>query len=232
MAVAVIADAHLEGPGGSVDPLLSQLVELPDQGCTRLVLLGDLFQAWIGFPSYETPGIARVVAALAGLRRGGIPVHYVEGNRDFFLAGPRYAEALTTVGRELVFEAAGQRCLAVHGDGLDRRDWKYRWWRRVSKSSPARFLLQHLPRRLAHRTARGTERRLSRTNQEHRREVPDELLRSYGEARLRQGHDLLLLGHFHEERRYQVPSGRIWLVDAWFHSRRVEWLADGAGPAG
>ncbi len=55
MAVAVLADAHLGGPGGPAGPLIEQLRALPEQGCTRLVLLGDLFQAWIGQPQVRDP---------------------------------------------------------------------------------------------------------------------------------------------------------------------------------
>ena len=71
MRVAVIADSHLSGPGGPAGPLLQQLAALPGQGCERLVLLGDIFQAWIGSPRFETPDIAAVVEVLRSLRRGG-----------------------------------------------------------------------------------------------------------------------------------------------------------------
>ena len=37
-SVALIADAHLSGPGGPAGPLVAQLRDLPGQGCSRLVL--------------------------------------------------------------------------------------------------------------------------------------------------------------------------------------------------
>ena len=57
MKVAGVADAQLGGPGGGAAPLAEQLGRLADEGAHRLVLLGDLFQAWVGFHQYETPGI-------------------------------------------------------------------------------------------------------------------------------------------------------------------------------
>ena len=48
MSVAVIADAHIDGPGGEPGPLIDQLRELRQRGCRHLILLGDLFQTWIG----------------------------------------------------------------------------------------------------------------------------------------------------------------------------------------
>jgi len=224
MSIALIADAHIGGPGGSAGPLVEQLRALPGQGCRRLILMGDLFQAWVGFPSFETPDIAAVVAALRDLRRQGIEIDYVEGNRDFFLAGSPYADAFDRVVLETAFTAGGRRYLAVHGDGLNDRDWKYRFWRRASKSAPVRFALAHIPRGLARRTVSSTERRLSQTNFKHRAELPEDAIRRYAARRLAEGHDVLLLGHFHEPRVWSVPGGEARLLDAWFRSREVEWL--------
>ena len=39
MSVAVIADAHIDGPGGEPGPLIEQLRELGEGGCRRLILL-------------------------------------------------------------------------------------------------------------------------------------------------------------------------------------------------
>jgi UDP-2,3-diacylglucosamine hydrolase len=222
--VAIIADAHLGGPGGAAAPLVEQLRLLPAAGCSRLLLLGDLFQLWIGDRRYETADIALVAETLADLRRSGLRVDYVEGNRDFFLAGSPYREAFDSVGSEIAFIAGGRRYLAVHGDGLDRRDRKYRFWRAVSKSRPSRLAASLVPRRFARRLVFGTERKLSGTNLEHKRRIPEAVLRDYGRQRLAEGHDVLLLGHFHEARTLTVPEGEVRLLDAWFERREVEWL--------
>src|SRR4051812_34751218 len=125
--VALVADAHLSGPGGPAGPFVAQLQALPGQGCRRLVLMGDLFQAWVGFRSFETDDVRAVVTALRILRSQGVAVEYVEGNRDFFLAGSPYADAFDRVALETSFETGGVRYLAVHGDGLNDKDWKYRF---------------------------------------------------------------------------------------------------------
>lgn len=229
MAVAVLADAHLGGPGGPAGPLIEQLRALPGQGCTRLILLGDLFQAWIGSPKFETPEIAAVVAELRALRRLGLRVDYIEGNRDFFLAGSVYADAFDSIGREVAFEAGGVRWLAVHGDGLNDRDRQYLFWRWLSKSALSRFLVLSTPARFARRFVARTEDRLSRTNFKHKRAIPEAAIRGYAERRLAEGHDALLLGHFHEERRWDVAGGRVWLLEAWFSGRRVEWVGETGG---
>jgi UDP-2,3-diacylglucosamine pyrophosphatase LpxH len=224
MSVALLADAHLGGPGGVAAPLVAQLAALPAQGVERLLLLGDLFQAWVGLPQFETPEVTAVVAALRDLRRRGLRVDYVEGNRDFFLAASPYAGAFDAVALEVAFETGGVRYLAVHGDGLNDRDWRYRCWRRLSKSRLVEWGVRATPRAVARRLVASTEERLSRTNFKHRAELPERAIRAYAERRLAEGHDVLLLGHFHEPRVFQVAGGEVRLLDAWFRSRRIERL--------
>jgi UDP-2,3-diacylglucosamine hydrolase len=224
MPVAVIADAHVSGPGGPAGPLLAQLQALPAQGCRHLVLMGDIFHVWVGFPSFETKEIAAVVETLRALRRQGMRIEYVEGNRDFFLAGSRYADAFDRIALETSFEAGGVRYLAVHGDLLNDRDWKYRFWRGLSKSAPVRFAVRSFPHKLAHRLVHSTERKLSQSNFKHKKVIPEGVIRRYAERRLAEGYDVLLLGHFHEPWVWKVPGGEVRLLDAWYKSRSVEWL--------
>lgn len=222
MRVALIADSHIDGPGGEPDALVAQLRALIAERPDRLVLLGDIFQAWVGFRQYETPAVRAVLAAVAELRAAAVRVEYIEGNRDFFIAEGPYRDAFDEVALETRFEAGGVRYLAVHGDGLNDRDRQYLAWRWLSKSGPVKMAIRALPRATVARLVARTERKLSRTNFKHKARVPERAIRRYGERRLAEGHDVLLLGHFHEPRRYEVEGGEIRLLDAWFRSRRVE----------
>lgn len=222
--IALLADAHIGGPGGSAEPLVAQLEALSETGVGRLVVMGDLFQAWVADARYETDDVRKILAAIGRLRDDGIVVDYIEGNRDFFVAGSAYAGAFDSVGTEVAFEAGGLRYLVVHGDGLNDRDRQYLFWRWLSKSRPVRWFMFHLPRALARWLVHRTERRLAETNFKHKQRIPEEAICSYGARRFAEGHDRLLLGHFHEPRQWQVEGGEIRLLDAWFNSRRLEWL--------
>lgn len=222
--VAVVADAHLGGYGGAADRLAEQLARLPGEGCTRLVLLGDIFHVWVGARQFETPEIRRVFSVLEELASAGVRLDYVEGNRDFFLAESPYADPFESIGTELAIESAGRRYLAVHGDGIDRSDRQYLFWRWVSKSALSRFLILHLPASIADWALHRTEAGLARTNFQHRREIPEEAIRRFAEAELARGFDELLLGHYHEPCTWKVEGGRVRILDAWFESHRIEWL--------
>ena len=223
MSVAIIADSHLGGPGGNGDQFVEQLRALPEQGCKHLILLGDIFHVWVGSRRFETPEVQKVVPELRRLREQGLRVDYVEGNRDFFLTGSPYADAFDHIALEISFESGGRRHLCVHGDGLNDRDRQYLFWRWLSKSSPIRFLVMSLPSSVAQKLVRSTEERLAKTNFKHRAEIPEQPIRRYGEKRLAEGYDTLFLGHFHEPHDWSVEGGKVRCLDAWFHSRRVEW---------
>jgi hypothetical protein len=86
-------------------------------------------------------------------------------------------------------------------------------------------MVRGLPPRLARGFVERTERRLAGTNFKHKRRLPEEAILAYAERRLGEGHDLLVLGHFHEPRSWRVADGEVRVLDAWFQSRRVEWIS-------
>jgi UDP-2,3-diacylglucosamine pyrophosphatase LpxH len=222
--IAVVADSHLGGPGGDGDELIAQLRALPGQCIERLILLGDIFHVWVGSKRFETPEVRKLLPVLRELRAGGLRIDYVEGNRDFFLVGSPYADAFDSIVLETRFESAGQRVLAIHGDGLNQQDRQYRFWRWLSKSPVVRFFVLHLPGPVARRFVHSTENRLANTNFRHRKRVPEQAIRDFGQRRVTEGHDLVILGHFHEPHSYPLEGGEIRLLDAWFRSRRIEYF--------
>jgi UDP-2,3-diacylglucosamine hydrolase len=224
MAVAIVADAHLGGPGGPARELVEQLDGLNRERCERLILLGDIFQVWIAFPAFETPDVTQLLAAVDRLRQRGVRVEYIEGNRDFFLAQGPYRHRFDAVLLHTEFEAAGQRVLATHGDGLNDNDWAYRFWRRLSKSAPILWLVRALPTPVVRWWIATTERRLGRSNFKHKREIPLKVLQTFGARRLGEGFQRVVLGHFHEAHRIAAPGGEVQILDAWFNSRSIEWF--------
>lgn len=222
--IAVLADAHIGGPGGPAGPLVEQLDGLAAGPPGNLLILGDLFHVWVGQPSFETTEIRQVVAALGDLRSRGWKIDYIEGNRDFFIAEGPYRQVFDEVANEISFQSGGRSYLAVHGDGLNEKDRLYRFWHWLSKSPPSRFFMLHLPGAVARRLVRVTEGQLSKTNFKHKSRIPREVISRYAVRRLAHGHDVLLLGHFHEAQAWQVEGGEVRLLDAWFNTKRLEWL--------
>ena len=73
-----------------------------------------------------------------------------------------------------------------------------------------------------------TESELSKTNFKHKVVIPEKVLERFGRARIALGYDLVIVGHFHCARTFQLGSGELRIIDAWFRSKQLEVLR-GAG---
>jgi UDP-2,3-diacylglucosamine hydrolase len=219
-----IGDVHLDRD----DPDLPAFLDLLDHvgaSASRVVLMGDLFNLWLGRAVPELPHQRAVIERLTALRHRGIQVRYLEGNRDYRI-GPSYAgTALDEVSDGgFVETAGGRRIFAIHGDLANPTDRRYRTWRRVSRSAPVWALFRLLPPRRRLVLAERLERKLRETNLDYKRTFPEEEVRCYAAGFLRAGHDTVVLGHFHLERDLQTappaPPGRILVLPCWKDTRR------------
>jgi UDP-2,3-diacylglucosamine hydrolase len=195
---------------------------LADVGCraSRVVLIGDLFDLWIGRRTFEQAHHRTVIDALAQLRRDGTEVDYVEGNRDFRVADDYLGEAFDRWSdRGLVETHAGQSLFAIHGDLANPTDRVYRAWRRLARSSLMWWFINLLPRSRRYRFAERLELRLQGANVEFKREFPETHVREYAARYLGQGHSTVVLGHYHVEQdlsaRAPSPPGRIVVLPLW-----------------
>lgn len=197
MLRAVLADLHLGERPDDVERFRRVADEALRRGVGELVLLGDIFRALVGFPHFWDETVRAGLAELHRLRRRGVRVVLVEGNRDFFLDVPSLAEYRDAATACHSFSVGGRRFLLEHGDLVNVRDWRYRVWRRLAKSGAARLWARLLPGSLARRVVSGTERRLARTNFDYRTRIPEERLARTAEVHFAAGVHVVLWGHFH-----------------------------------
>jgi len=227
-----VGDVHLDQNDPALDDFLAFLDRL-GRTCSRIVLLGDLFNLWVGRAEMEQEHHVTVCEKLAELRRQGVVVRYLEGNRDYRIAARHAGRALDdSTEQGLVEEFGGHRLFAVHGDLANVTDRQYRLWRRVSRSPLVWGLFNLLPPGSRLRVAEGLERRMRATNLDYKQEFPEAQIRAYAERYLSRGHDIVVLGHFHVERQLEVTepgrAGRILVLPEWKGSRRhLEVRPDG-----
>lgn len=219
-----IGDVHLGAAGAHLEAFLA-LLDALSRTAGRVVLAGDLFDLWIGRRDMEMPHQHAVLERLAALRREGVVVRYLEGNRDYRL-GPAYAgwalDDATDSG--LVERFGGHSVFAIHGDLANAEDRRYRLWRRASRSPLAWAGFHALPLRTRTRLAASIEGRLRRSNAVFKAAFPEAIVRGYAAPFLGAGHDIVVLGHFHVEKDLQAvppsPPGRIFVLPEWTGSRR------------
>lgn len=218
-------DAHLDvwaerAPGA----FLAFLDGLPDGG--QLIVLGDLFDAWVGPGHATVPAAAAVCDALARATRRGIAIDVVCGNRDFLLdADFERRTGVRVRPHGLVLARGGRRVLALHGDELCTLDRPYQRMKRVLRSAPIRLLARIAPRRLALAAARRLRRRSGRAIDAKPaatlQQQPDA---AAAELRAHRA-DVLVCGHAHRFRDEALAAGRWLVVDAFGGARDLVRVA-------
>ena len=226
---AVFADCHVGRRPGDEEPFLKALDTVRSRGARAVTLLGDIFHFFIAHPKFETPAIGRFLDKARELRDGGVAVTYVEGNRDCFLRGSYAEDAFASVCDEELFGAGGRRFLATHGDLLNEKDLPYRFWRLLSKNPVSRAAIDFIPKAAANRLVWNIEARLYRSNFKHKTRLPVEMIRAFAQRRVREGVDVILLGHFHKAWTESIDGGRVEILPAFVDERRwMEIAPDGS----
>ncbi|HKR63205.1 MAG TPA: UDP-2,3-diacylglucosamine diphosphatase [Thermoanaerobaculia bacterium] len=218
-AIYVIGDSHIglaDGHEQAINAWLDRLVALEPRA---LYLNGDLFHYLIAHPKFKTTSVEKVMAKFREVVDGGTRIHYVEGNRDFFLNGSFVENAVTDVGVEYTVPAGTNRYLIVHGDMINDRDWKYRFWRRASKNPMTKLGVSLIPKKIARNFVDSVEARLARSNFKHKSRIPVELMEAYGRKRAREGYTHVVFGHFHQKLVLPAaPSMTVTVLPPWYET--------------
>jgi UDP-2,3-diacylglucosamine hydrolase len=203
--VVVAADVHLSPDRLEVaDRFEAWLRGLSGRTAT-LVLLGDVFDGWVGRKQGREPFVRRFTDALATLRAGGLRVAFQGGNRDFAFDGVSGLEL--EVWPDVVRTRWGEKTVVLtHGDLLCSGDARYQRMRSFLRSTPANWLRASLPYAATTYVARGL-RRLSE------REVRRKPYASMGiDYRLATtwldayAADVLVAGHVHTGVHHRLPG--------------------------
>lgn len=189
-----------------------------------LFLLGDVFDLWFGSPGLTFGFQKPVISRLRELRRNGLRLYYVEGNRDFYLKKHHEGHTFDAVAEEEMKAAVGGKTLYLsHGDTVNRADIVYRFWKALSKNRLAFEAVSALPPSMFLPLADRLERKLKRTNRRYRGSFPEKECREFALRRFAAGVDFVILGHFHSERLLRFAQGQATKVLAVLPSWREEW---------
>lgn len=226
-----VADAHLgqgtdESNRARERDLLAFLDRVGSEGAA-LYVDGDLFDFWFEYAHAIPKRFIRVLQALGGLRRAGIPVTYVGGNHDFWI-GEYLARELDVsfTDQPITITLQGRRILLAHGDGLGPGDHGYKLLKRVLRNPIAKGLFRWVHPDVGIPLARA----VSHTSRHHAPR-PDRteaaLLAHVAGPWLKQGHDAVVVGHFHFPLHHRGPEGEFLVLGDWLERRTYARLVDG-----
>jgi len=223
-AIELLSDVHLqpETPR-TFDAWRAQML---GSDADAILILGDLFEAWVGDDSLHDAFEHRVAQVLreATARK---TVAFMPGNRDFMLGEAMLAYCgMRALPDATVLHAFGRRTVLSHGDALCLEDVAYQTFRSMVHSPAWRAAVMLLP--LAERRERARSMRDASTA--HQAQRSPALWADVDAAAALQlldaaGSDTLIHGHTHR-------PGRVALSPTAARHVLSDWDFDGAQPRG
>jgi len=153
--IDLLSDLHL---GPDTPHTLARLAQhLAETPADAVLLLGDVFEVWVGDDARHEPfehGVVQMLRAASGR----LDLFFMPGNRDF-LVGPDLlaAAGMQALPDPTLLAAFGQRWLLAHGDAQCLADTAYQAFRRQVRSPEWQAELLRQP--LAARQALGRQMR-------------------------------------------------------------------------
>ena len=218
--VDFLSDLHLDRPDSPT--LAAFAYYLQHSPAQALMVLGDLFEAWVGDDAVALhDGVEQQVAALLHQASKRMDVFILCGNRDF-LMGPALMQACGAhaLQEPSVLQFADQRYLLTHGDALCLSDTAYLAFRSVSRSTAWQQNFMDKP--LAERQELGRQMRAQSTAHQaasrqsggtawHDLDAPA-CLQSLQNAQA----DTMIHGHTHHPDMHLLAPGKTrWVLSDW-----------------
>lgn len=184
----------------------------------QLFIVGDLFDYWFEYRTVVPKGYFRLFTQLANLTEGGIRVSYVAGNHDFWLKTYLHDE----LGVEIHYDPIerdihGKRFYIHHGDGLIKNDTGYRILKKILRNKTCIYLFSLLHPDLAAVIARWS----SHTSRKHtsKRSYEESGMVEFAEKKIREGYDVVVMGHNHAPMTRNIGSGTYVNLGDWIEEQ-------------
>ncbi|MDD2556821.1 MAG: UDP-2,3-diacylglucosamine diphosphatase [Desulfuromonas sp.] len=228
----LIADAHLKY---ATDEHYIHLLEFLKQNMGKirtLVLLGDIFEFWVGHRHCVYSAYIPLLEQLSLLRQSGTSIIMVEGNHDFNV-GPYFSH---TLGAKIIpngdVAMLGEtKVWLEHGDLINPKR-TYRWLRKLFRSRGASILSWVLhpdllwgiaeylgnwskKQRTKIRTKQGLNQEAGQDTGYSLSAIPQELLLALATMHSASGCDALVCGHFHHSWHKKTSHTEALVVGEW-----------------
>ena len=224
----LISDLHLTASMPRTAQRFFDFTENEARQYGALIILGDLFEYWVGDDAKaHSPFHLQVAQKIAAVADAGVPVFFIHGNRDFLLGETFAKKAKMTLLRDpQVMEIANQSWVLSHGDALCTEDHSYQRFRRLVRSTWVQKLFLSLPRGLRIKIA-STLRSNSTAQYQRAARFTPEVIQVKGDVTLQAtaslmamtGAKKLIHGHTHRPGYHQESLGgqhwERWVLSDW-----------------
>jgi UDP-2,3-diacylglucosamine hydrolase len=207
MNVWLVSDLHLPPKPSPLREGFLRWLAAAGQDAQQVILLGDIFEAWIG-DDLGAELYAEEIAALRALSDAGVDLRFMVGNRDFLLGdGFCAATGARALPDPCIVTLGGRPTLLSHGDQWCWDDRSYLRYRRVVHHRGLQRLFLRLPKSVRQRIADGLRQQSREYTAEKTVTITDvsteAITDAFGHARV----DRIIHGHTHRPAHHHVTVG-------------------------
>ncbi len=227
--VWIWADLHLhEEQADEIQNFSDQIRSVVDD-VEAVIVLGDLFDAWVGREMWTYPAFQPLVEAFAELQQRQIRLILLRGNRDVLMNPPDVQAVGAVLADRVLLQSTTDEppMLLSHGDEYCLNDHPYQRLRRTLRRRPIRAMLRLLPhgirRRIAAKMRGHSQRAVGRKPMDMMALDEGAVERALEEV----GAGRAVIGHLHQERRQKLAGGGfLHVLPAWEPSAAAWRAAD------
>jgi len=237
--VWLLSDLHLKTVNERNGNILLRFLHSLARGereATHLVMLGDIFDFWVGDHGFYTKQFQPYIDAVLAVQKAGIKVIYFEGNHDVHVKKFWDSVGIETHVEDEYFQFGKLNVRLSHGDLINPNDHKYLKYREFIRRPLLEKLAHILPARELTMIGKVASRKSRKRSSHYRRHNEDqliELIRTYAEKCFREKpFDILFTGHMHVRDDWVGNiDGRAFRsvnLGSWFDVPQVFWLTETA----
>ncbi|MBU3741124.1 MAG: UDP-2,3-diacylglucosamine diphosphatase [Candidatus Kapabacteria bacterium] len=209
--VYFVSDVHLGLGARDADrkreELLLRLLRRISHDAAHIFIVGDLFDAWFDYRTVVPRNHIRTLAQLAYMREQGLPITYLIGNHDFghytFFVDDLDIEP---IGGDVDATIGNTRVYIAHGDGKAHDDRGYLLLKAILRNPLAQRMYRWLHPDTGIGLASGTSAK-SRDHTDRKDYGGRDGLYDFAVQRLREGYDVVVMGHRHQVRVEHTADG-------------------------
>ncbi|WP_038345489.1 UDP-2,3-diacylglucosamine diphosphatase [Acinetobacter sp. A47] len=213
MTYLFISDLHLSPDHPRLVRGFLALLDAYQHKNTRLYILGDWFNAWIG-DDYTAPWLDEIVTALQRFTAANNQIYFQVGNRDFAL-GKKFLQLFNGILLPDVYslDINQQKFRLEHGDALCTDDIAYQRFRKVIRNPVLLGLLKRTPLSFRQKLANGFRKKSSETKQLKSDDIMD--VNAQAVENVISQVDFLIHGHTHRPEIHQLQNKQRIVLGDW-----------------
>jgi UDP-2,3-diacylglucosamine pyrophosphatase LpxH len=212
----IVTDAHVSKTENNHSAFFDML-KFFEGNHHDLIFLGDIFDLWVALADYESD-VHHDFLNWCQEQKKYRSIGFVEGNHEFYLATER-AQDFTWISSGTWYQK-DSGILFVHGDQINRQDRLHLGFRKLLKSSIAKFLMRKLP--FGPSFAESIKQHLKLTNSKFQLKLPLDEIKVFADSKFAEGVETIFMGHFHQEHIYSNRESKsLYILPDWFSSQKV-----------